>query len=259
MDENESGKNQENPPSTPFIKEVTSIEGGIDAGQKQDTRRKILEYIQSKWQENRENWKRLNAMEKFTGMLVLFTAIYASISLWQGCQTRNAVGVARDTLDATIKRDRLDQRAWVGPVMALLPKISVGSTVTFGFVVKNSGKTPALGYRSRQEVKTVPKGTPFVATYSGPTVKQGGTVLYPGMEVRAGVTTDNPINQGQIQAWSSGDEILHIYGEIFYRDIFDCSYRATFCVFLSPELSDLLSCRTYNEVEEMECKKKDKK
>jgi hypothetical protein len=138
MDESESGKNQGNPPFTSPIEKVTAIKSSENTGQKQCASRPILEHMQDKWRKGWERWKRFSATEKLTGLLVLLTVFYTSISLWQGCQMRNAVNVARDTLTA-------GNRPWVGvsgtePLGEMIP----GEPFRVRVRLKNVGHSPGL-------------------------------------------------------------------------------------------------------------------
>jgi hypothetical protein len=257
MEENEGEKNQSNAPTTPTVEKMATVEGGENTGQKQHTSKQILEQAQDKWRKGWESWKGFPVMEKFTGLLVLFTALYASISLWQGCQTRDSVNVARRTLKLTAKNARLDLRAWVGPVEVQEPKITADSPVEVGVFVANSGRTPAMNVKGRTTWKTFQGGEEFSPRYQdSPAQKVSSTgVIFPNMRLHYG-TLPAKLTQEDVNRLRMGRLLLYHYGAIDYDDALTppMSHCTTFCLVYGTDLKTPQICETYNQTTDAKCK-----
>lgn len=168
-----------------------------------------------------------------------------------------AVSQATQSLGATIEQFHLEQRAWIGLTESAPPKykdgdslvyIKQGEKTQFGFLLTNSGKTPAMKCMFKIAATVLPVGSEFVPKYGKvrglPTVG----VLQPGAKMPLETLPSTGVaTKEHIDILRSGKMVFYIFGEIKYEDVFRVPHTTTFCVFVKPNLSELASCNTYNE------------
>jgi hypothetical protein len=95
------------------------------------------------------------------------------------------LGEAKRSLDAAINQNRLDQRAWVGPIEMGIndPPVHVGSKLVATVVLTNNGKTPALDVATLASIEFVDKGTVLNPHYKiDKTDQSSKSVIQPGMK-----------------------------------------------------------------------------
>jgi len=169
--------------------------------------------------------------------------------------TQSNVAQAKAALGATIEFSRLDKRAWVGLNKFASPSlddggtkkyIKEGSRPVFRVFITNFGKTPARNMQNLIDGRALLKGAPFEPDY-----RLEGTVsnsvLSPGAE---GIMDTNPpphpLTAKQVEAFTTGEQVLYVYGKITYDDIFDVKHETTFCGYLASDLASFITCSTYN-------------
>lgn len=199
-------------------------------------------------------------MEKFTGMLVLFTAVYSGVSIWQGYiaqqsadVAKRAADIAKDSFDSTVKSFRLDQRAWVGVTEYPQPELKAGR-VAYTVAIKNVGKTPALKILPNLSFDLVPEGKGFSPTYEGE--RRSCSMLQPGMTLAVPTAATLMLEEDQVEFLKSGRLTLYLYGKISYEDVFDRAYCSTFCVFYDRNM-EIQSCNYYNKETEGRCQEQE--
>ncbi len=219
--------------------------GRGETGQKKDSTQQSRLWCQwwTKWLEL--DWTTLERTQViFNGLLTAFTILYALTTLWQ--------------FKYLIGKDRLDQRAWVGIVQhGGPPKMIADVPYIWKFMVRNSGKTPALKVRNIIGYGEGLKGHTFVPAYQtrGPEEKLT-TVIQPGERI---FLHPGPVIMPQkaIDALKGGTVFVYVYGQIQYDDIFGATHCTMFCYVLGTELPHLASCTEYNEVRDTECENTD--
>lgn len=164
-------------------------------------------------------------------------------------QLQAAAKNAKDSIEATQKAMRLDQRAWVGPVAVSQFELKAGEIIpTIVVTVRNSGKTPALAMTSITTMQFVNPGQSFHPTLGKTATPQAIDVIQPNGELQLpsslGMTK---LNDAAIDRLRAGASILYVYGEVKYRDVFDAEHVSRFCMFVSRDLKTLSSCDEYNE------------
>lgn len=180
-----------------------------------------------------------------------------AVALYTGI-TFILLGVTWKALDYTIQASRLDQRAWVGAIVSR-EEVVGGTLVKFKFtaVVKNTGKTPAIGLKGRlANPLLVPKGKEIFPFYKDRVWAQSSkvgdsiNVLFPGMQTTY-ETDPVPFPQNV----STGDYVMHIVGTLEYDDIFVPPTRhcTVFCYTLTADLKTLVACLTSNYVTDTKC------
>jgi hypothetical protein len=173
--------------------------------------------------------------------------------------SQDAVKLAKRSIEATQEQFRLDQRAWVGVIERTPPAfqdgtrhffVKEGERCTLGVMIKNSGKTPAIHFKSKQMMHSLPANVPFTPHYTIPTVDQSLSVIQPGMTaVLSALPSDVPVTREHIKMLGNGQLILYVYGEMTYEDIFGKKHNTTYCLFLDKDLSNMNSCDTYNKAD----------
>ena len=175
--------------------------------------------------------------DTFNGIIAICTVILAFIGLWQA-------GIARDAA-------RRQLRAYVGVsgkrVINPTPRVlanKVGQVVqhnNFEVIVHNAGQTPA--YKLRSEISWhwmpfghgLPRDFGFNDPQSPPPEGQEPVVcvkmLSPGKEADFLMN----IPSERIGAALSKEEMLYIYGSVFYEDAFKRGRTTRFCYLWTPD------------------------
>lgn len=183
----------------------------------------------------RSCWKRpTNWNVVFNGILAL-TTICLMVIAFKQCESSN-----------------LDQRAWVGPTSFIRPAdgskyFKEGSQPSFGVVITNTGKTPALKINVMMQRHTFPKDTPFKDTYNDTGGPSSTSVLFPGQTFNLTTMPEpNPLTARQVEMVTTGEFTLYVYGIITYEDVFETTHQTTFCGYLTTDLTRFQACSTYN-------------
>jgi len=177
-------------------------------------------------------WQKWNTIEKFTFCLMIFTGIYAGVSI---CQLRTM----RQTLEYA-------ERAWIvyvstGPVShpgeekKYLDIVDGKLDVELTFI--NAGKSPAFNITNRMDHSIVGKDSPppcSLTRVPGPLVSRGvlagngqSSPIRPRMTI--------PITQDDITALETTKEKrLYLFGFITYDDEFRHPRKTQFCLVRIP-------------------------
>lgn len=189
-------------------------------------------------------WEELKARAPVVGLFI--AAFGAVASAFSACG-------AWAVLDANIKRDQVDQRAWVGIIEMEDPEIKEGPPITFKVTAKNFGKTPAKKVVSTIMAGSLPLGEPFVPQYPvalDTFPHEGGVgVVYPSMEVPLQSKPVGPMKEEGIAALRDSRIVMYIWGKISYEDVFRIEHHTTFCLFMHPTLQRVSQCKTYNDAD----------
>jgi len=158
---------------------------------------------------------------------------------------------AEKSLNATQDSFRLDQRAWVGAIEAMSPQhLAVGQKATLGWLITNSGKTPAPNVSDKIASWAFLTEQPFYPVWSPLTSAPSVTVIQPGMKVSMWTPPQLRENaEANINRLKNRDEILYVYGEVAYDDIFHQRHCTHFCGYVAPDLTTINSCGTYNDAD----------
>jgi len=166
---------------------------------------------------------------------------------------------AEKSLAATVQQFQLDQRAWVGPEQIANTLGDDKKTLTgIGFILRNSGKTPALNVEYHCSInaitvpyRTLPPVSSYTFKYPGETKKGplgSRAVIQPNMTVT--IWPQNVLTAEQISAVRAGTVIGYMYGLITYDDVFkQHRHTAKFCVYFEPDFWGTHSCPTYNDTD----------
>jgi hypothetical protein len=178
------------------------------------------------------------------------TRILAEAAIKQATAADNIASAAKRSVEVTQDNIILDQRARVGASGTIYRNFSAGSQGTFGFVVVNSGRTPALGVQSSTATRAFPRGSKFSPIYAEPLSKQESKgVFHPGVPFE--ITTKSPgtrgFTQAEIDNFKRGEIVMYLYAEITYQDIFKRSHYTRLCVFMEQDLLTTKGCDTYND------------
>jgi hypothetical protein len=165
----------------------------------------------------------------------------------------DSVREAGSSLQTAIDQSHFDQRAWVGAGEIMAPQdLKAGGKPRFGVVVSNSGKTPALNFQHVIHADFSKKGATFHPTYTsyGEQTKPSISVLQPGMRVVLFTSpTEGELTQANIDMLKSGAYVIKYYGRISYNDVFGNHHMTTFCLYVTPDLTNASSCDSYNQAD----------
>jgi hypothetical protein len=217
-----------------------------------------------------ESWDR----KKFRAEIVtiFLVSVYTTVAIWQGCSNKRAADAAKSaaaTAAAALKGSQdsfaLDQRAWVGPERVVHSKIS-DRHPSFGMVLRNTGKTPAIDFKSGIMVSLFQKGQFKVAypesTHECTTKRQPLSARYKSNAERFSISSATVFPQQEFTPLSepigdlphakqlrTGDPILYIYGWASYQDVFGQEHCTHFCSYLTTDLENARACDTYNDAD----------
>lgn len=175
----------------------------------------------------------------FTGVIAVATVIYAVVS---SCQ----LTVMRRQLE----NSQLDQRAWVGPVEAIIPKTGERPEPHLGVKIVNSGKTPARKVLAKISTQYLSAETEFAPSYKDDPVEPSVSVIQPGMWINLfSRATLGTMTSQEMDGVRAGRNRLYLYGLITYEDIFGRPHSTRFCLYLQSDLSGFNACSTYNDAD----------
>jgi len=149
---------------------------------------------------------------------------------------KKAVELAAQSIKATQDQFRLDQRAWISIVKGSLVKPIDAKKISLKFIIRNSGKTPALRVRVKNKawIKS-DSGQILIKTVS----KNNREVSYgPGDEKPIYVLWNNLNSQELIENIQSEKVIFFVEVELIYFDIYDAdkSHYTRSCFYYIPKV-----------------------
>jgi hypothetical protein len=167
---------------------------------------------------------------------------------------RANVATAKAALDASIERDRRDQRAWVGAVRPLAPELKTGVKTHFGITLMNTGKTPARKAISYVVARSVKEGESLTISYPNPPPQKSVTILSPQMPM----TTYDPnmtrtFTHDEVEDIKNKRVTVYLFGKVSYEDVSKQAHCLTFCYWLSSDLRLGHVCEIYNEETDAVC------
>jgi hypothetical protein len=170
--------------------------------------------------------------------------------------TKSSLEQSKRALDTSIEMSRRDQRAWIG-LTELNAKwrdaankpvyVKEGETYTVEVVIVNSGRTPALKVSIATEIVGRAAEENFVPPSYKNVKRQSLGVLQPQGKFTIPLTSNGALNASAIESLRNGSQILYLYGEIQYGDVFGISHRTTYCSTLAPTFDLFRVYSFYNE------------
>jgi hypothetical protein len=195
----------------------------------------LRQSLQRRWRSFISNGQLMSVF--FTGIIAVATVVYALVSIRQ-----------LTIMDRQLEQSRLDQRAWVGPVEALMPKSAESPEPHLGVKIMNSGKTPARKLRSQISTQYLPAGAEFVPIYKDVSMKPSISVIQPGMRINLlSLATLGIMTRQEMDGVRAGRNILYLYGLLTYEDIFGRPHWTKFCLYLQKDLTGFSVCDIYND------------
>jgi hypothetical protein len=149
---------------------------------------------------------------------------------------KKAVELATQSLKTTQELFRLDQRAWISVIKGSLIEPLDAKKIFFRFVIKNSGKTPALRVRFNNKAWII-SSTGQILTKNEK--KNNREVSYgPGEEEPIFLVWGKPLSQQQIDDMQSGRIIFFVEVELIYFDIYDAKkpHHTRACFYYNPKV-----------------------
>jgi hypothetical protein len=191
----------------------------------------------------RHGWGQWTTLERtqvvFTGLLTFFTILYALTTLWQFMYL--------------VRKDRLDQRAWVGVQQPIIPELKVGKEASFGVVLINSGKTPARKVKFYTVARLVPGEQAVDMTYPLPS-RKGFGIMSPGVPTNVFDPNTTLLMSGRdMEDIQNGRIAVHLFGKISYEDIFRQPHCLMFCYHLTQAMKIGDACGIYNDEIDTQC------
>jgi hypothetical protein len=112
----------------------------------------------------------------------------------------------------------------------------------------NTGKTPALNVDQRISYRTLPKDVPFSPKYPTPPERIG--VIQPASRFKWETPVTEKALKEQIGTYQTGDNVLYLFGEVAYDDIFGTQrHHSEFCMFMLKHLGTFVDCPTHNNAD----------
>ncbi|MGB6973931.1 MAG: hypothetical protein WBD67_04530 [Terracidiphilus sp.] len=167
---------------------------------------------------------------------------------WMARSTDQSQKVSQKSIEAIIKQNHLDQRAWVS-VTEISGPPEVGKPWDVKIIFRNTGKTIARDLRIRFGVDDLPgEAEPPVGyrrdqRFSPPTILSPGSFgeshQFPGSRDQG---HPNVVSQEIFDAHKKGTMRLSVFGILLYRDIFGGHHRTDFCDVYRPSQSGFYPC-----------------
>lgn len=134
---------------------------------------------------------------------------------------------SKNSLDATISQNQLDQRAWIG-MSPDAPVVDLTKPVNGSFVVVNTGKTPAKHVIIRVWMDFFPSMLTGLPVGVEPTVNSVG-VIFPGGRGDSKIipTINAPVSQ--INPAINNAWFLYAWGHVEYSDVFGKQHNTQVC------------------------------
>jgi hypothetical protein len=161
------------------------------------------------------------------------------------------------SLKATVENFRVDQRAWVGIQHVIpIPPDGLSGQIGMYFDVQNTGRTPAINVRNREEIEQSPNGSEsaFSADYSDayfPPMASKSVMMPNAVDTATQWSSDL---QAQIIA-SIEKKKFFFHGRIAYDDVFGKHHWVVFCFYrrqndpLLPSKVDWPICSSHNDID----------
>jgi hypothetical protein len=143
---------------------------------------------------------------------------------------------------------RLQQRAWVFVTDLRAGELQAGKPVSMTLGFKNTGRTPARNVQIASQIDALPKGhapqPKLDKGYSRGIIPPEGTVF---VSIGNGRSSGEGLTQQELQAISSGDLVVWVYGTLTYDDVFEVRQATIFCYRLQPDGRTFAVAEIYNE------------
>ncbi len=190
--------------------------------------------------------------------------IYAGIAAVQLKEIGKATGVAitaaevraskfadaaSKALDAAIKQNQLDQRAWV-TADGITSNFQLSKPLTIDVLIKNTGKTPAMHLSGYVNFDVVVRGKrPRFSVTQPPEAR---AILAPNStsHIKLNPAPDKVIQQIDVDRVQSTIATIYAFGTLSYDDVFSRPHWTNFCFLLTSDAKDWASCSEHNETDD---------
>jgi hypothetical protein len=142
----------------------------------------------------------------------------------------------------------LEQRAWVFVTETRASELQVGKplSITIGF--KNTGRTPARNVQIAAHLEPLPKGQipdpKLDKTQSRGVIPPNGTLF---VTMSSGRKHAEGVTEQGLEAITSGELVIWVYGTVTYDDIFETRQATMFCYMLHPDGKTFAAAEVYND------------
>ena len=185
-----------------------------------------------------------NAVRNATVVIAVATVVYM---IFSGLQWRVMIRELEEMREVK-EQTKLERRAWIGPVEAIVPKVNGSGKERLGVKIRNSGMTPGLKVIARISHQYLTAGDEFEARYEKASGTVSISVLQPGMGVNLfSMVSFGSMKREEIDGIKSGKSVLYIYGLVNYEDVFKRGQLTKFCLYLDRDLKTMSACHKYNE------------
>ncbi len=143
---------------------------------------------------------------------------------------------------------RLEQRAWVFVTETRASELQVSRplSITIGF--KNTGRTPARNVQIAAHLDPLPKGQVpeprLDKTQNRGVIPPNGTLF---VTISTGRKHAEGVTEQGLEAITSGELIVWVYGTVTYDDIFETRQATMFCYMLHPDGKTFAAADVYND------------
>ena len=143
---------------------------------------------------------------------------------------------------------RLEQRAWVFVTETKASKLQVGQPLSISIGFKNTGRTPARNVQIAAHLEPLPKGQAPEPKLDKPqsrgVIPPNGTLF---LAISTGRKHAEGVTEQGLEAITSGELVIWLYGTITYEDIFETRQATMFCYMLHPDGKTFAAAEVYND------------
>jgi hypothetical protein len=164
----------------------------------------------------------------------------------------SAEAASQKVLDTTVEASRLDQRAWVGfgdPTFVL----NLTDPAKVEVRVNVLGKSPATEIKTRVATVTEPSQhylQPSDLVYPDSLYEMTSGTAFPGQGFPRSANGADPITEqdkAMMQSLLDGTNTLYFFGYVTYKDIFKRPHWTHFCDVVDKKLKSASPCPFYND------------
>lgn len=196
----------------------------------------------------RKQQERENKISRWIAIAAVAGAwIYASITAFQLCATREANTIARNAVKQTQDIMQAADRSWIGVDTVEMKNFEMGKVIRARIRVKNSGNTTALKVVHKSYttfVEEIPESPPNLTF---PISHQSEIVLTPNQTMDIPVPGKRILSTDEFNNVENGKWIVVVWSEVIYTDRFFTTGKTTLCYYYVPKEAVFYTCAKGND------------
>jgi hypothetical protein len=147
----------------------------------------------------------------------------------------------------------VSERAYIYMTASLTKPPTAGESFQISVVIGNSGRTPALEVGVQHRAALVPisihvnEARAMASANILPNQHNSRANLPPGQTMQAQSDSPHPLTQFDIDQIAEGKELIYLFAEASYKDIFEQPHSTETCGIYDPKLKVTINCEERNK------------